>query len=435
MISTKKERIGWYFYDFANSAFYTTVITVFIGPYLTDIAKNAADTSGYLHLWGIPVYYGSLFAYVIALSVILQSVCLPLFGAVADSKGNKKSLLFIFAYLGSFSAMGLFFVKGNDYLLGSILLIISNLSFGISVVMYNSYLNDIAEPDRRDAVSSIGWAVGYVGGGLLLGLNLLLFTMRDSLGIPTGMAIRIILCSAGAWWAIFSLIPLLTLKSRKSLLIANNISFSSPFKKLFETIKSSKKYPQSILFLAAYLFYNDGIQSVIAISSVFGAKEIHLSMDILTIIILIVQFVAIIGALLFNVLSKKYGSRNSIVFSLILWIAVVVYAFGFLHTQNEFIVLAMVIGLVLGGSQALSRSLFSLIIPKGMEAEYYSLYEVSERGTSWMGPVLFGLSLQFTQSYRIAILSLIVFFVIGLILLSKFNLNKALSKLNSDGVQ
>jgi UMF1 family MFS transporter len=301
--------------------------------------------------------------------------------------------------------------------------------------MYNSYLNDIAEPDRRDAVSSIGWAIGYVGGGLLLGLNLLLFTMRDNLGIPTGMAIRIILCSAGAWWAIFSLIPLLTLKSRKPLIISKNVSFTAPFKKLIETIKNSKKYPQSLLFLAAYLFYNDGIQSVIAISSVFAAKEIHLSMDILTIVILIVQFVAIIGALFFNFLSKKYGSRNSIMFSLVLWIAVVVYAFGFLHTQNEFIVLAMVIGLVLGGSQALSRSLFSLIIPKGMEAEYYSLYEVSERGTSWMGPILFGLSLQFTQSYRIAILSLIVFFVIGLILLSKFNLNKALFKINNDGVQ
>jgi len=432
MEPAKKERIGWYFYDWANSAFITSVVTVFIGPYLTTIAQNAADKAGNLDILGISVFNGSYFAYLVSLSVILQVFLLPILGAIADKSNLKKHLLGIFAYIGSITTMCMFFLEGNKYLLGGFLFVVSNLCFGASVVMYNAYLNDIAESEKRDSVSSIGWAIGYIGGGILLALNLVLFSMKEKFGISIGMAVRINLCSAGVWWAIFTLIPMFTLKIRES---ANketiNSSFlRSSFTQLIGTIKDSFNYPQTMLFLIAYLLYNDGVQAVITLSAQFGQQEMGFSMSTLTTVILMVQFVAFFGSLFFAFIAKKSNSKIAILITLFIWILIILYTYGFLKTEFQFYILAAVIALVLGGSQALSRSLYSMVIPKGKEAEYFSLYEVSDKGTSWMGPLLFGISLQLTKSYRLGILSLGVFFVIGVILLLLFKMKVAIAKVN-----
>lgn len=180
-----------------------------------------------------------------------------------------------------------------------------------------------------------------------------------------------------------------------------------------------------MLFLAAYLLYNDGVQTAMAMAATFGHEELHLGLDVLTTVILIVQFVAFFGALLFNYIAKRTSGKTSIIITLIIWTGTCVYSHSFLQTEAQFYWLASVIALVLGGSQALSRSVFSLMIPKGSESEYFSLYEISERGTSWLGPLLFGLALQFTGSYRIAILSLITFFIVGIALLVRVNVAKA----------
>jgi UMF1 family MFS transporter len=180
-----------------------------------------------------------------------------------------------------------------------------------------------------------------------------------------------------------------------------------------------------LLFVVAYLFYNDGIQTVITLSSEFGQEELKLPLSTLTTVILMVQFVAFFGSLLFNYVAKAIGSKQAIVVSLLIWTGCLIYAYGFLQTALHFFILAAVIGIVLGGSQALSRSVYSLMIPRGQEAEYFSLYEVSERGTSWLGPLLFDLSLQLTGSYRIAIVSLVIFFILGLVLLLRVDVRKA----------
>ncbi len=424
--SHRREQRGWYFYDWANSAFATTVVTVFLGPYLTSVTKAAADAYGFVHPFGFEIKAGAFFPYVVSLSVLLQVFTLPILGAIADYSHRKKMMLGVFAYLGAFSTMALFFLDGTRYLFGGSLFLIANLSFGASIVFYNAFLPEISSAEERNAVSSKGWALGYLGGGLLLAMNLLIFSRAESLGLTTGEAVRICLGSAGLWWAVFTLIPLASLRTRQPIkhLKPGEHIFTAGFKQLRHTLSNTRKYPQTFLFLAAYLLYNDGIQTVIALSSQFGQEELGLPIATLTTVILMVQFVAFFGAILFNTLARIITTKRAIMLSLVIWSGTLIYAYAFLKTEQQFFILAAVIAIVLGGSQALSRSLYSLMIPKGQEAEYFGLYEISERGTSWIGPLLFGLALQFTESYRIALFSLIIFFVLGLILFSRVKIKK-----------
>lgn len=430
-MNNKREQVGWYFYDWANSAFYTTVVTVFLGPYLTGVAKAAAESLGegntFIHPLGIKVFYGSFFPYVVALSVGLQMVFLPILGAIADYSHRKKQMLALFAYIGAFATVGLYFLQGTNYMLGGGLFVLANLSYGASIVFYNSFLPDISSPEDRDRVSSVGWAIGYLGGGLLLAVNLYLFAKADSLGLTSAQAVRISLASSGAWWAVFTLIPLSTLRNRQPVKEppAGQHFIATGFKQLRHTIGSARRYPQTLLFLIAYLLYNDAIQAVIALASVFGSQELKLDQSTLVQVILLVQFAAFFGSLIFNWVARAIGSKRAIIVSLIIWTGVLVYAYGLLQTRLQFFILGAVIAIVLGGSQALSRSVYSLMIPKGQEAEYFSLYEVSDKGTSWLAPLMFGLALQFTHSYRVAILSLVVFFIVGLALLTRVDVRKA----------
>jgi MFS transporter, UMF1 family len=185
------------------------------------------------------------------------------------------------------------------------------------------------------------------------------------------------------------------------------------------------KYPQTLTFLLAYLIYNDAIQTVITLSAQFGSDELKISMADLTLAILMVQFVAFVGAMIFNYVAKGIGAKPSVMVALVIWIGVLVSIYFSVHSTRGFFILCAVVAIVLGGSQALSRSLFSLMIPKGREGEYFGLYEISDKGTSWLCPLLFGLALDYTKSYRTAILSLIVFFVMGLIILAKVNVRRA----------
>jgi UMF1 family MFS transporter len=430
-MNNRREQMGWYVYDWANSAFYTTVVTVFLGPYLTGVARAAAESIGpenlFVYPLGIKVFYGSFFPYIVALSVGLQVIVLPILGAIADYSHRKKQMLALFAYLGALATMGLYFLHGTNYVLGGSLFVFANLSYGASIVFYNSFLPDIATEEERDRVSSIGWAIGYLGGGLLLALNLYLFSNAEPLGLTTGQAVRISLASSGAWWAIFTLIPLATLKNRQPAKESppGQQYIVTGFKQLIHTISTARRYPQTLLFLIAYLLYNDAIQAVIALASVFGSEELKLEQSTLVQVILMVQFAAFFGALIFNWVAKAMGNKRAIMVSLVIWTGVLVYAYGLLQTKLQFFILGAVIAIVLGGSQALSRSVYSLMIPKGQEAEYFSLYEVSDKGTSWLAPLMFGVALQATGSYRIAILSLVIFFAAGLALLVRVDVRKA----------
>lgn len=430
--NNRREQIGWYFYAWAYHGFWTCVISVFLGPYLASVAKAGADAAGYVHPLGIPVYSDSFFPYVVSLSVLLQLFLLPVLGAIADRTSRKKELMGLFAYVGAFATMGLFFVTGSDYLLGGLLFLVANMAYGSSVIIYNSYLPEIASPERRTHVSSIGWGLGYLGGGLLLALNLVLVMQADALGISQDTAVRICLASAGVWWAIFTIVPLLTIRRRRQQHPAGSgTKRESPvragFSQLYHTLRSMRRYPQTLLFLAAYLLYNDGVQTVIVVASLFGANALGMSVSALAMMILMVQFVAFFGNLIFIYADRIMGTKRAIIISLVIWMGTLIYAYALLKTQTEFFLLGVVIAIVLGGSQALSRSLYSHLIPKGKEAEYYSFYEISSDGTSWFGPFLFGLALQLTGSYQISILSLIVLFISGLALLLFVNVRKGVA--------
>ncbi|MCX8055055.1 MAG: MFS transporter [Ignavibacteria bacterium] len=428
-VQNKKERLGWYFYDWANSAFPTTVITVFLGPYITSIANNVA-VNGQINVYGLEIASGSYYPYLVSISVFLQVFFLPIIGSIADKTKAKKLILGVAAYIGALATLSLFFLDGNRYVFGGWMFVVANISFGASIVVYNSILNDISTIDERDEVSSKGWAFGYIGGGLLLLINLVFFSNAESFGISTSDAVRICLASAGAWWAIFTLFPLLWIRNYKNQINKRDKSpvkiLRGGFEQFIDTFKNAKKYPRTLYFLIAYLMYNDGVQAVIALAAQFGQEELGLEMSFLTFVILIVQFVAFGGALLFGKLANYLGTKKALAISIIIWICAIIFAFGFLFGKTEFLILGLTIGLVMGGTQALSRSLFSKIIPKNQEAEYFSFYEISERGTSWLAPLLFGLVYQFTSSYRLAILSLLLFFIIGLYMLLRVKLDKAI---------
>jgi UMF1 family MFS transporter len=429
MTSTATSRLteqrAWYVYDWANSAFVTTSVTLLLGPWMSSIAKNAADASGLVHPLGIPVDARSYWPYLVSLSVFSQVLLLPLLGAVADYGRRKRMLLAAFAWMGAAAAMAMFFVDGTRYLLGGALFLIANLCFGASAVIYNAFLPEIADASERDSVSSKGWGIGYLGGGLLLAMNLLLFAKAESLGISAGLAVRINLFSAGAWWALFTTIPVWKLRDREGRSLPPGSSYlRTGVEQLIHTVRDVRHYRHTIIFLLAYLIYNDGIQTVIVLAAAFGQEELKLPMATITSVILLVQFVAFGGAMAFNWLAARFGNKNAVMLGLAVWTATLVYIYALVSSEAQFYVMGVIVGLVLGGTQALSRSLYSFLIPKGREAEYFSLYEVSDKGTSWLGPLVFGLGLQLTGSYRVAILSLIVFFAIGMALLSWVNVRQ-----------
>ena len=439
----RREQRAWYWYDWANSAYVTTTATVLFGPYLTSVAKAAAcpgqpsdaECTTNLSVLGLPVAAGSLALYTVTAATLISAFLLPVVGAVMDRTGRKRTMLAWFAWLGAAAAASMFFVAGTNWQLGVALQMVAALALGCSLVAYDAILIDIATPDERDAVSSRGWALGYAGGGLLLALNLGLVTMHESLGLSTGTAVRISLFSAGLWWALFTLVPFLGLRDRGPVApvadqpAAGRSLVAQSFGQLRDTLRHLRGYPQTLLFLLAYLFYNDGIQTVISASSIFGQEELKLGSDQLIMTILVVQFVAMGGALAFGTLARRIGAWRSILGSLVLWCVVV--GLGYLIPDRAFgmfLALGVLIGLVLGGSQALSRSLFSQLIPRGREAEYFSLYQAAERGTSWFGTLLFGLVFQLTHSYRNAIAALVVFFVLGGFLLSRVDIRRGITE-------
>ncbi|MEU2064683.1 MFS transporter [Streptomyces sp. NPDC013455] len=422
----EREQRGWYVYDWACSVYSTSVLTVFLGPYLTSVAEHAADGDGYVHPLGVPVRAGSFFAYSVSLSVILAVVLMPLVGAAADRTGRKKPLLAAAAYTGAAATAGMFFLGGDRYLLGGALLVVANAAQSVAMMLYNSYLPQIAPPEQRDAVSSRGWALGYAAGALVLVADLVLYSAHDSFGLSESAAVRVCLGSAGLWWGAFTLVPLNRLRDRHARVERTT---APGLRQLAATVRDMRRHPLTLAFLLAYLVYNDGIQTVITQASVYGSEELGLGQSTLIVAVLLVQVLAVAGALVMGRLARIHGAQRTILGSLVAW--TLTLAAGYFlpaRTPVWFFVLAAGIGLVLGGSQALSRSLFSHLVPPGKEAEYFSAYEVSDRGMSWLGPLLFGLTYQLTGSYRSAIVSLVAFFVVGFVLLARVPVRRAITE-------
>ena len=419
----KREIFGWKMYDWANSAFYTTVVGALFSPYITRLAQDAVGENGtVLDLGPLgEVTAKSLPTLCVSISVGVQVFLLPILGALGDYSDLKKRLMALFCYIAVIANCLMFFIKDDLYLAGGVLFIIANVCFGAALVFYNAFLPEITTDDQADKVSSRGYAYGYLGGAILLVFNLLLVLRAEQLGISAGLAVRLSLLSAGVWWGGFALITFALLKSRpsKKELPPGKSYISAGFSEVVATFKELRRLPLTLRYLVGYLIYNDGIQTVVFAASAFLEQELFPGGNpvFLLEIFVMVQFVAVAGALLFERLAYLIKTKNAIIVSLVIWSSIVIYANRFLDSVPEAWVLAAAIAIVLGGSQALSRSLFSKMIPAGKEAAFFGLYEVSERGTSWMGPLLFSVVIARTGSYRAALLSLIFFFVVGLVVL------------------
>ena len=444
-INDRREIFGWMLYDWANSAFYTTVVGALLGPYLIALAQADVGKTGVVLDLGFigAVTAQSFYQLFVAVAVGSQVLLLPIVGAIADYSNVKKKLMAVFCYIGVAATCLMFFVTGKLYLLGAVLFVIANLCYGGAIVLYNSFLPEITTEDQRDKVSSRGFALGYLGGGLLLALNFVFVGVAPRLLAPygfsegeaRGLAVRISLLSAGVWWGVFAFFSFTRLRERapsKQLPSGKNY-LTVGFSQLAETFRELRRLPHTLRYLVAYLLYNDGIQTVIGSAAVFIAAELFLggldnpeAPTFVLVIFLFVQFMGIGGALLFERIARVTGTKKAILISLVIWAGIVIYAFGFFQTKTQAWVMAGFIAIVLGGSQALSRSLFSRMIPAGREASFFGIYEVSERGTSWMGPLIFSIVVARTGSFRYALLSLIIFFIAGMILLTLTDTDRAI---------
>lgn len=410
MSTIQQQRRGWYLYDFANSGFSTSVITVFFGPYLTMLAMSVMEPNGQMSVIGMQIHPGAIYSYCVSLSVLLQVAIMPLLGSYIDATHRKRLSLLVTSSIGACATIAMYVLDvqhPNPIVVGAALFVVANVSFGASIVASNSFLNDLAAPKERDDVSSRGWALGYLGGGLLLLIHLYMYSQWPD-------SINVILASTGLWWLLFSIVSVVLLKDPPAPSQRQRIGI---IRQAWSSLKGLREHPSAFRFLIAYLLYNETVQTAISMASIYGKMEMHVGDDVLIIGILLVQFVALIGALLFNRIAARIGTLSAILVSIIGWAAALGGALVLPPSDASFYGLAVAIAIVLGGIQALSRSYFSTLIPPGTEAEYFALYEISDKGTSWIGPLLFGLVVTITASYRYALVSLAVFLVAGAILL------------------
>ena len=424
---TRQQR-GWYLYDWANSSFPTTVGTVFFGPYLIQVAGAAARDDGTVQLFGLGVAPQQLFFLALAVSALLQILVLPVVGAFADRSERKRAWLAGTAYTGAALTMAMFLVVPGRWQLGFVLILFANVAFSASIVVYDSFLPEIADADDRDRVSSRGWAFGYIGGGLLLALNLALY-LTEPFGLSEELTVRISLGSAGLWWAAFTIIPLRLLDDGPALPDTDRSlsPFVGAFRELGRTMRELRSYPETVKYLFAFLLFNGGVGTVIYAAGSYATEELGVELAMLTAAILMVQFVAFFGAVIIGRLAERAGAKTVVLWSLGLWSVVVIYG-RFVPAGNlpVFFALAAAIGFVLGGTQALSRSLFSHLVPVRREAEFFGFYQISDRGTSVVGQLGFVAAYGLFGSYREALLVLILFFVAGGLLLVMTDFRKGI---------
>jgi UMF1 family MFS transporter len=405
----RKELRAWAMYDWANSAMMTTIITAVFPIYFSSVA--AADLSR------PAATYRFALATTLALAVI--AVLAPILGAIADQAGAKKRMLGGFMALGAGAVAAMFCIERGDWQLAALLFVIANIGVNGSFVFYDAFLPHIAEPDEMDRVSTAGYALGYVGGGLLLALNLAWITHPGWFGLPSGpdltpaqatLPTRLAFLSVAVWWVVFS-IPLFRHVREPAALSTAGFSLGGAFRQLAATCRELGRFRQALLMLVAFLIYNDGIGTIIRMAAIYG-EELQLERGTMIGAILLVQFVGIPFAFLFGWLAKHIGAKRAIFLGLVAYAGISLVGYR-MQTARDFLTLAILVGVVQGGTQALSRSLFASLIPRQKSAEFFGFFAVVEKFAGIFGPALFAQVIAVTGSSRVAILSIVVFFVIG----------------------
>lgn len=421
---------SWSMYDWANSA-YNLVITSTIFPAYYTAITTTEERGDVVVFFRVEVINTALSNFTLALAYLIMAVCLPFLSAYADVQGRKKQMMMFFTYFGAFSCMGLFFFKLETLELGIILFGMAAMGYIGGVLFNNSYLPEIATPDRQDKVSAQGFAYGYVGCVTLQIICLIFILKPDWFGITDGsFGPRLSFLLVGLWWAGFSNIPFRALPNnrRSEIRAAKNLirTVVIEFKIVLRKIKRLQRIRR---FLPAYFFYAAGVQTVMIVAAAFGAKELQLESSKLIITILLIQLVAILGAILMSRLSSVFGNIKVLISVVLVWLGICVASF-YITTEIQFYILACIVGLVMGGIQSLSRSTYSKLLPESVSdtASFFSFYDVTEKLAIVMGLVSFALIEQLSHNIRYSALFLSVFFIIGgSLLLRMLRFNKALT--------
>jgi UMF1 family MFS transporter len=426
MKSYKKRNVfAWYMYDWANSAFATTVIAALLPIYFATVI---VPSDGWVFRFcGIEISTNAttLWAFLSGTTALFVFITAPFLGAIADISESKKKFLMTFCFGGSLFTALLFFSQSGDVWMTMIFFFLANACFITANIFYDAFLPNIAPRSEIDQVSGRGYAYGYLGGGLQFLICIFLIMAHNKIGIEKTMAVRISLLFSGIWWAGFSIVTLVWLhepgnsKTSPQQYRGDNNSWTYVrlgISRTWRTILSVKKHRNLAIFLIAFMFYNDGIHTVIRMAAIYGKDELGLKNETLMGTLLLVQFIGIGGALLFSKFSKNFGSKRVLILILLLWLGILCYAY-LMTSALDFWIMGIAVGLVLGGSQAISRSLYGSMIPASESAEFFGFYSVFAKFSAIWGPFVFGIIRQITGSSRLAILSLVSFFIIGIVLL------------------
>ena len=416
---TRKEKFGWCVYDWANSAFATTIMAAVLPVYFAgSIVPEQGVELSFIGFSGC-LSATSLWGYVSGLTAFLILITAPVLGGVADYGHRKKAFLMAFCYSGSFLTALFFFSGPGSVFYTLFLFFLAHYCFVGGNVFYDAFLPFLSKGRDMDRLSGQGYALGYLGGGILLALNVLFIQFSQELGFDKGTAVRLSLASAGVWWAFFGTIAFLLFREERFSGVEHMgllRAAATGLQKTWETVKMVAGYRHILVFLLAYMIYNDGVQTVIKMASIYGKEELGLSTGTLLGTLLMVQFIGIAGALLMSRTALWLGTKKTIMGGLLVWLSLTIFAYG-MTTSQEYWLLGIVVGLVLGGTQALSRSLYAGLIPKEHAAQFFGYFSVFAKFSAIWGPIIFAFIRQVTGTARLSILSLSLFFLTGWILL------------------
>lgn len=426
----KREIFGWAMYDFANSAFATTIVAVIFNQYFATVV--AGGERG-VEILGFHLHGASFFTFTLSVSMALSAVMSPILGAIADASGAKKRFMMAFCYGGILFTGLLYFVQAGDYWMGALLFIFANIGFAEGNVFYNAFLPEISNQQNIGRVSGFGWALGYIGGGALLAINLIMLKYPEAIGFPRDyFTVQDCFLSVALWWLVFSVPTFLFLRDRagESPSVRGRY-FKDGYQRLRRTFLRIKTFRELTKFLIAFLIYNDGIETVIVMASIFGAEVLGMQTGEIILFFLMIQGIAFIGSLIFGFLADAIGNKRTIMISLGIWSLIVLWAYGLgivWDPKTEYWILGGFAALVLGGSQAASRSLQGIFTPEGNSAEFFAFFGVSGKFASIFGPLIYGILIAITGSVRSGILSILLFFVAGMMILWRVDEKKGMEE-------
>lgn len=418
MKDKKKMQRSWMLYDFGNSAFATTIMAAVLPVFYYDVAAVGVDENLATSYWG----------YSQSIAVLVVAVLAPILGAISDFSAAKKKFLRFFAFMGIIASVLLAFVGEGDYILASALFIVGSIGYSGANIFYDGFLPEVADEEEIDKVSSSGFAFGYIGGGVLLAINIMMILQPAWFGLPNATAAsQVSFVTVGIWWFIFSIPLLKNIKEEKKVHQKRNKSYLViGFSRVGSTFKELKHYKHLLLFLLAFWLYNDGISTIIRMATVYG-RDIGIDGNSLIVALLITQFVGIPFTFLFGWIASKITAKRALYITLYVYLGIVIFGY-FMTTAVHFYILAICVGMVQGGAQSLSRSIYGRMVPEHKHAEFFGFYGISSKFAAIFGPFLFAFVGQITGSSRLGIVSLIVFFIAGIIILRFVDVNKGMEE-------